>query len=166
MVQKHNLGHRKVSRAAGEFVDQKREWDRKNGTLPIGRGEGGSKGKRLKKKNLSRVGGQEQASSVQGPDIYLIVWNHGFVAFWSREKDCTWRLQYDGGQACLGMLEASFLLPPQTSTCIFRRLGEGRGCSEAEMVIVRGSSSLSATDPSRILMHHPLSPTSQCPCHP
>lgn len=41
VLQKHNLGQRKVSRAAGEFVDQGREWDRKNGILPIGREGGG-----------------------------------------------------------------------------------------------------------------------------
>ena len=31
--------------------------------------------------------GLEQASSVQGPDIYLIIWIHGIVALRSREKD-------------------------------------------------------------------------------
>lgn len=31
------MGQKRVLRAAGEFVGQGREWDRKNGALPIGR---------------------------------------------------------------------------------------------------------------------------------
>lgn len=80
MVQKNNLGQKRILRAAGDFVGQGREWDRKNGTLPIGREE-------EREKKISWAEGQEQASSVQGPSIYLTIWNHGFIAFWSREKD-------------------------------------------------------------------------------
>lgn len=78
MVQKHNLVQRKVSKAAGEFVDQGREWDRKNGTLPIGSWK-------EEKENLAGLGDRNRLPRCR--DLSLTIWNHGFVAFCSRERD-------------------------------------------------------------------------------